>query len=335
MTAATLDALNPTIPSLPFPVPPAAIKPIVAAIEGSADGILLTAVWCSFLIPIAIALLLSNPRNWRTPIFLLNVCAIVLGMAFGVITIYFHKRNIALHPVGPRYLLTMSCLYFFTPISTQSILLFRVVAVYPLRSLSAARGLLIYGTFTATQTTRLVNAVVALVKASRFMDDTADVVTAAQIFWALPYVKVELFLQLAYDIFASTLFLLRLHEGGTYASRLRGLFWVAVFNFVFPVILNITLIAFLFRDPDVAHGADVMVVNIYVDIICVVLATVWCSGTHWRRQRATATPVSGAAAQLPGAEEKTIQSISTASFAPPSIYPLRSQLDIEMCHLAK
>ncbi|PIL26430.1 hypothetical protein GSI_12188 [Ganoderma sinense ZZ0214-1] len=323
MATTILDSIN--VPSLTFPLPPA-IQPIVTAVEGSADGLLLTAIWCSFLIPIAIALILSNPRNWKTPIFVMNIFAIALGLAFGVITINFHRRNIALNPVGPRYLLAMSCLYFFTPISTQSILLFRVAAVYPLRELSTARGLFIYGTFAVTQTTRLINTILSLVKASRFMGNGADLGTAAKTFWALPYVKVELFLQLAYDIFASTLFLLRLREGGSYASRLRGLFWIAVFNFVFPVILNITTIVFLFRDPKIDHGADVMVVNIYVDIICVVLATVWCSGTHWQRATDPAPP----GAPSHPSEEKTILSVSTATFAPPSIHPAQTQVDLDV-----
>ena len=121
---------------------------------------------------------------------------------------------------------------------------------------------------------------------------------------------------------------------GTYASRLRALFWIAVFNFVFPVILNVTVITFLFRDPNPQHGVNVMVVNIYVDIICVLLATVWCSGTHW--QTATIqmqSPGSELHARVP--EDETIQSLSTATFAPPSVHTSHLQLDVEMVGLAK
>ncbi|KAI1795281.1 hypothetical protein LXA43DRAFT_939146 [Ganoderma leucocontextum] len=346
MSTATLA--NATAAFLPFPA--AALQPIIDGIEGPVNALLLNTIWCSFLIPIIIALLLSNSRNWKTPVFIMNVCAVVLGLTFGVITIYFQKRSITLNPVGPRLLLAVTCLYFFVPISTQSILLVRVIAVYPPRGISRAQQLLIYGTFTTIQTTRLVNAIIDFVKTAWMIENTTNFVMAEQAAWRLPYVKVEFILQLVYDVFASSLFLLRLHEGGalrtkqvgqpsiftsgecgnTYASRLRGLFWIAVFNFVFPVILNVAVITFLFRDPNPEHGVNVMVVNIYVDIICVLLATVWCSGAHWQND---GPGLAGAQARVP--EEVTIQSLSAATFAPPSTHPSCTQLDVEMVELTK
>lgn len=119
---------------------------------------------------------------------------------------------------------------------------------------------------------------------------------------------------------------------GTYASRLRGLFWIAVFNFVFPVILNTILAVFLFRDPNPEHAVNILVVNVYVNIICVLLATVWCTGTHWHGH-GTSVHEYGEKARVP--EEATIESVSTATFAPPSTHALHAQLDVEMAERTK
>ena len=92
-----------------------------------------------------------------------------------------------------------------------------------------------------------------------------------------------------------------------------------------------TVIVFLFRDPNPEHGVNVMVVNIYVDIICVLLATVWCSGDHWHHHSVYGS--GGAQAQVP--EEMTMQSMSTATFAPPSVHASRTRLDVDMVGLTK
>ena len=77
---------NSTITSPPFPT--AALQPLVDALEGPVNAMLLNTIWCSFLIPILVALLLSNSQNWKTPVFVMNVSAVSLGLAFGVITVY-------------------------------------------------------------------------------------------------------------------------------------------------------------------------------------------------------------------------------------------------------
>ena len=69
---------------------------------------------------------------------------------------------------------------------------------------------------------------------------------------------------------------------GSYTSRLKGLFWIAVSNFVFPVILSIVQLVFIFRDPDFLKGTYIYVTNSFVEIIGVLLATVWTSSSHWK-----------------------------------------------------
>ena len=71
------------------------------------------------------------------------------------------------------------------------------------------------------------------------------------------------------------------HWIGTYADRLRALFWIAVFNFVFPAILNIIMIIVIFFSTDSWALTDLVITNLYVEIVCVLLATIWCSGKYW------------------------------------------------------
>ena len=62
---------------------------------------------------------------------------------------------------------------------------------------------------------------------------------------------------------------------------MRTLFWIAVSNFVFPVILNIIQLIFAYRDPNFLHGVYIFLINNYVGIIGALLATLWCSSSHW------------------------------------------------------
>ena len=50
-------------------------------------------------------------------------------------------------------------------------------------------------------------------------------------------------------------------------------------NFVFPCLLNLVALIFMFRDPNFLNGTYVYTVSTYVQIIGVILATIWCNGT--------------------------------------------------------
>ncbi len=75
-----------------------------------------------------------------------------------------------------------------------------------------------------------------------------------------------------------------------YFQRLKTLFWIAVFNFVFPIIFNVVLIVLIifnvvlivlvFRDHNFLEGSYIIYTNNYVEIIGVLLATIWATGTH-------------------------------------------------------
>ena len=68
---------------------------------------------------------------------------------------------------------------------------------------------------------------------------------------------------------------------GSYASRLKALFWIAVSNFVIPVILTLVQLVFVFCDRDWFHGSYVFIVNTHIQIVGVIMATIWCTGMRW------------------------------------------------------
>ncbi|KAI0691677.1 hypothetical protein C8Q76DRAFT_634634 [Earliella scabrosa] len=331
-------------------LPPAVQDELDAAV----NLLIIGAVFPAFLVPISIALIFfSTSAIRRKPVFIMNVLAVALGLAFGGVAIYNTSRTLSARPVNPDITIAMTCLYFFIPICVQCILLVRILAVYPPRTLSWSLWAAIYGPLTAVIVVRIVNASIAFRKIAEGTDKYQDAYVAAQIAWNLPYAKAEWFLQLLYDIYASALFLLRLREGGAlrkdkdrlnivlsneassmsaphcllpeipltasrpdpYASRLRTLFWLAVSNFIFPVIFNIVQLVIVFRDRNFTHGVYVVSANIYVEIVCVLLATLWCSETYWNA--AASIALSGA---KPGSSDAdSTQSLDSVKFASASV----------------
>lgn len=63
----------------------------------------------------------------------------------------------------------------------------------------------------------------------------------------------------------------------TYAARLKALFWIAVFNFVFPVLVNIAQLVLIYHDPNYVHGAMVQFANNFILVTSVLFATIWCT----------------------------------------------------------
>ena len=74
---------------------------------------------------------------------------------------------------------------------------------------------------------------------------------------------------------------------GSYTSKLKGLFWIAVSNFVFPVILSLFQLVFIFRNSDFFKFSYIYVTNAFVEIIGVLLATIWTSSFHWSHSTST------------------------------------------------
>ncbi|KAM5539669.1 hypothetical protein V8D89_006778 [Ganoderma adspersum] len=245
-----------------------------------------------------------------------------------------------------RLVLVFMSMSFLIPICVQCVLIIRVIAVYPPWRLKRGESLFIYGTFMALSFSRVINMALFLNKVAQDISSSgADTITIALYAVSLPNGKAEWILQ-------SVLFLLRLNEaqafrrkGGvarvlttgsrSYTSRLKALFWIAVFNFVFPVLLNVVIVVLSFRERNVLRTTDVIMLNSFVEIICVLLATVCCTETYWDH---ALPPAPSLASRRPlgmrGGE--TIDSLASVKFATPSMSePHFPPSDLEMAQMQK
>ena len=72
---------------------PLAVVPL-ALVQEELKWLLLETIYSAFLVPIAVILFFFSTKQLRRrPTFILNVCAIVLGIAQGIIGIYNSVRH--------------------------------------------------------------------------------------------------------------------------------------------------------------------------------------------------------------------------------------------------
>lgn len=70
------------------------------------------------------------------------------------------------------------------------------------------------------------------------------------------------------------------------SQRIKGLFWISVSNFVFPLILGIVqLVLYLSIPDDYLTALYIEVANLHVIVIGVVFATVWMAEGNWASSR--------------------------------------------------
>lgn len=98
--------------------------------------------------------------------------------------------------LAPGLSIALATLTFLVPMLVQTILLFRVVTVYPPSKLSWRRRILIYAPFVVLKTGRLINGVIFLAVLYK-RTDSSNPLTAGVVSWTLPEIKIEWFLQLS------------------------------------------------------------------------------------------------------------------------------------------
>lgn len=269
----------------------------LATLDLAIPFLLTGTVLASFLIPILIALLVfSTPQTRRHPIFVLNILGIILGIAEGAVNIYLEVHTMLSPTVAPSLIagVAMPAVSFFGPLVVESTLVVRLAAVYPRRTTPKVKFWCIILLPITLKIIRAVNVVIFLHRYVAAISGVGSTLAAGASLWGNWQTKFEWILQAIDNAFVSFMFVRRLPRNSTnltasggvvrskaMAFRLRGLFLIALSNFVFPVILNIIQLGLLFSSTTSFFRTSIVyMVNNYVNIIGVVFATVWSIGSR-------------------------------------------------------
>ncbi|KAK7048096.1 hypothetical protein R3P38DRAFT_2505659 [Favolaschia claudopus] len=279
------------------PPPPPGLN-YLAAIQPSLTTLMTGTVWSSMLIPLLVVLLLFSTSGMRRkPLFILNLFAVLTGIALGIINVYLGVTEILspLTVIPGSLVMGYVSMILYLPVYMDTILLVRLFVVYPPHTISWSRRLVVFGPPILFKLIRASVLIVYLVKWTRLVQGHDNPLQAGELLWgSLPYTKIEWFFQVFDNCYASVLFLLRVQKGrglfthvksvglsSSHASKLRSLFFIALGNFVFPCMLSLVQLIYVFRQPESLNGIYVFLSNCYVEIIGVLMATIWVAGGQW------------------------------------------------------
>ncbi|KAI0051147.1 hypothetical protein FA95DRAFT_391860 [Auriscalpium vulgare] len=300
---------------------PALTQPILAH---NITIILIVAPLGAMLVPIVGTLLFFTPPHARRrPVFILNIVACCLGILQAAYNLAFTSL-IVLYPSQqlPAVVFFLEIIFLLLPpLFIDSILLFRLLAFYPVqltppRTLSALLSVPV-----AVKFGRLATLLAFLVTypMDRLRGPRVDAVQG--LIWGRGSLIVILFaLQALDNAYASSLFLYKLwrfrkkgKNTGTsndVLARVPAAFTIALGNYVFPVAMNIIQITLMLTMPHFINGIYIIFANNFVTILGVVFATVWTSQQNWVLRHLVET---GADARTVSEMQFRVKSVSTNS----------------------
>ncbi|KAF4608298.1 hypothetical protein EYR40_000642 [Pleurotus pulmonarius] len=276
------------------------------ALDKTLKVIILSSIWLGVSIPLLFALFFFSTSSLRRqPIFILNVVSVCIGIAMGLLNMQTLVPPLVdpLRLVDRRGILAYTFLSTSVPILVESILMFRLFAVLPYRQTPKRLFFSIFiplGLLKAARVGNVIEFMVTFARITRSVTKNEEM-GALSLRHAGP--KVEWFLQVVDNTIASVLFLWRLNRNNSlfpssatqpnsYPARLRTLFWIAITNFIFPVLVSITLLVLYFREGDYLKILMCIISNAYIEIIGVLMATVWAASTHWQVENPSPSPFS-------------------------------------------
>ncbi|KAF9455881.1 hypothetical protein BDZ94DRAFT_1241932 [Collybia nuda] len=322
-----------------IPPPPPGLT-YIAVITPSLNLLIIGTVWAAALVPLLVLLFfLSNRGIRRQPIFLMNVFTVTMGIIIGIVNMKIYVTDI-LSPHQEfltRTLLAYLGMILFLPVFMDCILAFRLYVVYPPRATSKILLAVIFIPIVIFKIVRAANLIVFMVKFgdALLVPDSKNAVIKFQILWdTAPWTKIEWILQVFDNCYASAWFLWKIWIGhrrvkdsgavnsrvGTWhpgtsnttgSGKLKRLFYFGLSSFVFPCILSIIQVILVFNNHNFFLGAYIFVTNLYVEIIGVLLATIWTAQNRLEDNDSQGNTVSTHLAFKVGKIESTVVSVRT------------------------
>ncbi|KAI6106260.1 hypothetical protein EDD16DRAFT_1871019, partial [Pisolithus croceorrhizus] len=241
-----------------------------------------TAFSASLFTLFVVLLVLSTKESRRRVAFRLNVLAICIVLTMGVLVGFGDGKTVLneLDQPLPATFITSMAFTVFPPLLADSILLTRLLALYPLSSTDRVTLSKIFAFPLCIKCARVVVLIL-------FINGYAEVLRAGSgnPWFRNPNLIAEWTMQIADNAYSVTLFLYNLRVRtipGRLPARIRQIFYIAAANFVFPLIFNLVLIicSTTVQSSDTL-GSLLLLINNYVTVMGVLCATVWFSRSEW------------------------------------------------------
>ncbi|KAI0052731.1 hypothetical protein FA95DRAFT_1601761 [Auriscalpium vulgare] len=249
----------------------------------------------------------STPSLTRKPIFVLNVIAVLLGIAYAIVALYveIHTIKHPAVPLNPQVIIAIGVINGITPTFVDSILLLRLCAISPFHTTPRLVYLVVLGFPVLLKVGRLTNCIIyvhsyARIRKASIAADTASSGASIIATSHLPSVKIEWICQVVDDVYCSSVFLFQMYCQGAFfgptsgwstaekltAEKLKTLFWICASTFVFPVVLGVVQVAIYLNSPqNYLLALYVENVNFHFTIMGVIFATVWAAEGRWIAER--------------------------------------------------
>ncbi|KAI5982517.1 hypothetical protein EDD15DRAFT_116894 [Pisolithus albus] len=265
------------------------IRPIFPSIVSNAA--FAACVFTLFVLLLAV----STKESRRRLVFRLNVLAICLVLTMGALMSLVTGKAIVdpFNLVSTNTFIATIVFLVFPPLLYDSILLTRLFALYPVGSTPATTLMKIFAFPFCIKCARVVVITTGVHGFVGLGATTEALIQAESADWfRSPYLIAEWTMQIADNLYTVSLFLYNLHirtssmkRARSIAERLRQIFYIAIANFVFPLIFNVAQIVFITTDRSPFTGILLIVINHYITVIGVLCATLWFSGSELVRTR--------------------------------------------------
>ncbi|KAH8825001.1 hypothetical protein DL96DRAFT_1682192 [Flagelloscypha sp. PMI_526] len=276
----------------------------ISVIHSTLTGVFIAHSFLILLLPLVGALFYFSSRKSRTrPIFFLNLVAIALAFIAGVLLDYRGLRTI-LSPENPPPVsinLAVGVLGAVQSILVDVILLLRLITVYPRAYIGGERFLALIALPVTLKVGRVINLLIFIVKLA---ENAHDPVAISRFWIQAPYLKIEWFMQLFDNAYASGFFLWRLvlrtredrsfsahsNSSVSFVEKVKTLIWIAATNFVIPCVFSLAQLVIVYEEVNYVIVNDIVLVNTMLAVFGVVFATIWAGTTHKRQEETASAP---------------------------------------------
>ncbi|KAF4580574.1 hypothetical protein EYR38_003173 [Pleurotus pulmonarius] len=239
------------------------------------------------LVPLLVVLFyLSTPSLRRQPIFIMNLLSVATGVAYGFVL----AINVIRHPEQPfdtNAVIFVIAGALVLPLFIDVILAFRLYVVLPRRTTSILMLCVVFVPLAVFKVARLTNDVLFMIKFANILYKGGPATNLSAFEHVNPYHKIEWCLLVVDNCYASAFFLWRIGMGSRAVKSsgivshakdtLTRLFYLGAASFVLPCMLGVGQLIFAFRGSGGYDGIYIFLVNVYVEIICSLVATLWAA----------------------------------------------------------